>query len=569
MPVESGRATHPPEACMVAVRRSLASIVFSCIVFCLTSASLAFGSASNIYITQNGSASGRCTSNVQTPAFFNKASNWGSGSAQIGPGTTVLLCGTFTAAAGTTEFTFQGSGSSASPVTVTFDTGALLQSNVFSANGAINTNGQSYLLIDGGSPCGWVGQAESSCNGTIQNLLNGVNGQTCPGGTCSIQQGSVGVYITANSNNVEVRNLRVQDMAIESNASGAFEYTVFAVYESTPTSNNHIHNNWFSEAAQEINLDFDYGNMSNVEVDHNVLEHDAWAVGLGNGDSGSYSANPVWIHDNEMTNWDDWNTNFNTYHTDGLHAFTIPGSGIVNVYFYNNYCHGALAGNATFAGTAYAYFDLVGGGPNGNQHFTVFNNVLDASTAELASWTTASSLTGVQWLNNTILGNNVTAYGNGTNGIAPTNATPTDTMENNIVSGWYNLYVAIYGSLTALKLSDYNIFYNCTACFVSATPGYVSYSFPQWQGMGFDPHSSMANPNLNSDYTLASGSPARGAGANLNSLCSGQPTPGMGALCSDILGTARPTSGNWDVGAYQYGTGGAPAPPTGLNASVQ
>jgi hypothetical protein len=77
---------------MALVKRSLVAIFF----ICLIAAPLAFGSASNIYITQSGAASGNCTGNVQTPAFFNNASNWGSGSSQIGPGTTVLICGAFT-----------------------------------------------------------------------------------------------------------------------------------------------------------------------------------------------------------------------------------------------------------------------------------------------------------------------------------------------------------------------------------------------------------------------------------------------------------------------------------------
>ena len=71
-----------------------------------------FASATNVYITQNGSPSGNCTSGVQPPAFFNNPANWGTGASQIGPGTTVLVCGSFTGAAGATELTFQGSGAS-------------------------------------------------------------------------------------------------------------------------------------------------------------------------------------------------------------------------------------------------------------------------------------------------------------------------------------------------------------------------------------------------------------------------------------------------------------------------
>ena len=50
-------------------------------------------------------------------------------------------------------------------------------------------------------------------------------------------------------------------------------------------------------------------------------------------------------------------------------------------------------------------------------------------------------------------------------------------------------------------------------------------------------------------------SPLRGAGVNLYSVCNGQPNPGLGALCSDYLGVARPTSAAWDAGAIQYSSG--------------
>ncbi len=64
-----------------------------------------------------------------------------------------------------------------------------------------------------------------------------------------------------------------------------------------------------------------------------------------------------------------------------------------------------------------------------------------------------------------------------------------------------------------------------------------------------------------------------GAGANLTSSCSG--TPGS-ALCSDTTlgGTRtaikRPSSGAWDVGAYEFSgtTATKPAPPSGLTVTV-
>ena len=54
-------------------------------------------------------------------------------------------------------------------------------------------------------------------------------------------------------------------------------------------------------------------------------------------------------------------------------------------------------------------------------------------------------------------------------------------------------------------------------------------------------------PKLNADGTPQTGSPVIGLGANLTSL-------GLAGLLTDKAGHARPSSGTWDVGAYQYTT---------------
>src|SRR5580704_1228474 len=82
---------------------------------------LASGSVANVYIAQTaaGSANGSSCANAYAVTFFNTSSNWGSGASQIGPGTTVDLCGTIT-----TELTAHGSGTSGSPITISFQSTA-------------------------------------------------------------------------------------------------------------------------------------------------------------------------------------------------------------------------------------------------------------------------------------------------------------------------------------------------------------------------------------------------------------------------------------------------------------
>jgi hypothetical protein len=71
-----------------------------------------------------------------------------------------------------------------------------------------------------------------------------------------------------------------------------------------------------------------------------------------------------------------------------------------------------------------------------------------------------------------------------------------------------------------------------------------------------------------SDFTLQSGSPARGAAANEGTSYNLYPVPET--TWPDPTTSNRPSSGSWDIGTYQFGSGGgAPNPPSGLTASVQ
>src|ERR1700685_1857894 len=67
---------------------------------------VASAAASTVYVAQSaaGSANGSSCTNAYAVTFFNASSNWGTGASQIGPGTTVDLCGTIT-----TELTAHGS----------------------------------------------------------------------------------------------------------------------------------------------------------------------------------------------------------------------------------------------------------------------------------------------------------------------------------------------------------------------------------------------------------------------------------------------------------------------------
>jgi hypothetical protein len=137
------------------------------------------GSAASIYIAQTaaGSANGADCADAYAYSFFNTGGNWGSGSTQIGPGTEVHVCGTWSGSAGQQFLTVQGSGTSGNPVTIHFETNAIMEAPYFSGtSGAINVGANSYITVDGGT------------NGIIENTLNGTAGASCPAGPAAISR---------------------------------------------------------------------------------------------------------------------------------------------------------------------------------------------------------------------------------------------------------------------------------------------------------------------------------------------------------------------------------------------
>ena len=115
-----------------------------------------------LYVAQAaaGTSDGSSCANAHPVTWFNDPTKWGAAPTQIGPGTVVHLCGTFTGTAGGTMLTAQGSGTAGSPITLYFEPGAVLTAPYWQI--AISLKNQSYLTIDGGQ------------NGIIENSANGL-----------------------------------------------------------------------------------------------------------------------------------------------------------------------------------------------------------------------------------------------------------------------------------------------------------------------------------------------------------------------------------------------------------
>src|ERR1700738_1243671 len=101
--------------------------------------------AKDLYVAANqvSTGSGTGCSTAKSVAWFNNSASWGSGSAQIGPGATVQLCGTITGGAGQQLLSVLGNGTSSAPITIRFQPGTILTAPYWSASGAIRMDNRS------------------------------------------------------------------------------------------------------------------------------------------------------------------------------------------------------------------------------------------------------------------------------------------------------------------------------------------------------------------------------------------------------------------------------------------
>jgi len=497
--------------------------------------------ANTVYVTQAGTATGSCSGTIQTPAYFNNVSNWTSGTPtgqQIGPGTTVIACGTFTGTAGATMLTFQGSGTSVNPVTLQLDTGANFTAPYWSSTtGAITAGGQSYIVINGAGV------------GTIQNTANGTS-QT-------YQQQSYGIELD-NCQHCTVENLIVKEIYQNAGSSSgatdtAGQYTACIELDGN-SSYSTVTGNTASTCKTGVWINADPGpNDTNVTVSNNNISDIDWGVNLSGGDSGDVITGEV-ISGNTITNWTNWQYPSSALHTDGIIVYNYvttntPWQGSI----YNNYIYGDLGAGSP---TAFVYCAQ-------NASCNIFNNLLvhTSSTNHIYGmiWNGTGS-SGSQFLANTIVGdsNNDFAITLGTGSYGGTATKPI--AENNIVTG-VGVGLNDYGTNIAADMgtSNYNVWYNSPDMVENAGGSSTYLSYATWVADGFDANSSTANPNLNGSYQPTSGTQA---GANLTSSCSGSLT----GLCTDAASVARPSSGTWTAGAYQYGS--SPAIPKAPFLSV-
>lgn len=555
------------------VRRQIRWAVFSAallILGILMTANPALASIANVYIAQSaaGTQDGSSCANAFAATFFNTAGNWGSGSSQIGAGTIVHICGTWTGAANSTLLTFLGDGANGNVITLLFEPGALMQAPYFQrAGGAINLNGHSHILIDGGVICGIVNGVEvpvNQCNGTIQNTDDGTN--------LTYQQNSSAIYGGSgiNASDIEIRNLVTKlytRVDSHNNSHAADGAGVFAIwFDHAGLTNVNIHHCNIQHDSEAITIDFEGHNLSGITMANNYVNDMHWGLVIA-GASNNTTATGIVLHDNEITNWSNWVSPSTTFHGNGIMLFNASCTGCsigdANSLIYNNYVHGDLTGG--FSGSSPTAMIS----PQDNtQGFQIFNNlVVDTCSGAGYSCGPAIWMLGPNSVNMSVYNNTIVNTGNGGAGLWAGSYSGTNGIiaKNNVFSGVAYPFYVNDNSWTELT-TDYNDAYGTTDWICVNTgagpPSCLTLSQYQSQHSG-DLHSSTGNPNLTSSYKLDSGSAAVGLGTNLTSL-------GITALNKDAAGSGRPSSGAWDAGAYQSGSTSAVAPsaPAGLTATV-
>jgi len=526
----------------------------------------AFSAASDIYIAQNavGGDTGVDCADAHSAVWFNTSANWGSNAGQVGPGTTVHLCGTFNASAGASNYlAFQGSGTSVNPITLLFESGAVVQAPYWGGC-ALTLNGNSNITVDGGS------------NGTIQATANGTN-------LANSQDGGMGVCSGHSAaTNVVVENLTISNIYAHtctepvSNCTDQGGQSTYGLYL-WGGSNISVHHNTVHDMKWAIFLIYGTGatNSTNFNVYNNTIYNMDHGVVFGDQVSGSTLTSTNCssaIYNNDLSAMQPWDATGNVNHHDGTHLWAngAPASSYSGVCVYSNYFHGdaGATDNTVFGMESY-----------GNGNYT-FNNIVNVSgssacaTGALGFWTG----TGSNGVNQHAFNNTISPTANCSNSVNYEQNSAGD-FENNLILSGNATYVYTDGAPSTLRTVDYNSyafqpgpnpFYGPTGCPSGA-------AFAKWEsGCGFDMHGQNTAITVNSaPFTLPSGSGAIGAAGNLTSLGitalnTGAPES-FGANGSCGAGCiARAASGAWDAGAYPYQSDGTlPNPPTGLTAAVQ
>ncbi|MGD1000126.1 MAG: hypothetical protein ABSA67_05435 [Candidatus Brocadiia bacterium] len=464
----------------------------------------------DIYIAESpaGAGDGSSAANAKSVSFFNAPANWGTGVAQIGPGTTVHLCGPIS-----TQLTAQGNGASDAPLTILFEPDARISMGASDTNnGCLNVSNRSYVIIDGGK------------NGIIENTDNGTQ--------LKFHVPSVAIKAMA-CDHCEFKNLHIANLYVHTDVNDARDLDGDGAILFSG-SHIKIHDSVIHDVHWAIK--FFYGNGdADVDVYNNDISRTDHGFTVG-GWGTTVKASGIKFHNNHIHDYANWDTLKNAYHHDGVHAYATPPAAATDLQIYNNLFDGDTGKSIT----GHIFIES-GTSPWSDNAATskIFNNVLIGNSVSYTGWLNVGMGT-AEVYNNTVISNGT---GNGY-GI------------NNLVNAHFKNNLAIHCDtfIAAKKITgvvdfDNNCYFQGGVynAFVWNEKTFTS-NLNTWRSACHsDLHS--INPAAEPGVDLRTGVPTSksaviGAGENLTGA-------GIAALDLDKGGFPRPKSGPWDVGACQ------------------
>lgn len=486
--------------------------------------------ANAVYVGQNaaGLNDGSSCSNEKAVTYFNNSLNWSATPTgiQIGPATTVHVCGALT-----TALTAQANGSAGNVVTILFETGAKMSTTVFPVTGAVDVSNRSYITIDGGVACG-PSVAEGSCNGTIENTANGT-------GLANHTDQTIGIRVAGADHitilNMLVRNIYVHNLVTDVNVPSQPLPT--GIYGNGVISNITIHDSKLHDANWMISFADSSVESHMLLYSNEIYNSDhCYAQGVT-----TQTDDDVVLHDNTCRDGNNWDTTANVYHHDGFHFYTTGAGKITNVVVYNNTFKGFWGTNNTSA-------IFVEGPSAGEVDTTIYNNRFLQDTTAF-NWNNGfinvGNLAGTN-PSTTKLYNNTFIAGTGQHAYMVQLAYAVDVRNNVFVTSDTANGVTINALSTVTGTINYNAYAS-----TQSTPfeiASVGKSYAQWQSAGWDANGPVGNvgtPPFN--ITAANGQPSSSfigvvAGLDLTSLS-------LTPLDSDIFGNSRGSGSPWTIGA--------------------
>jgi hypothetical protein len=519
------------------------------------------GAGPQLFVSQSGRSggTGKSCASARSLAWLNAAGDWASGVGKVRPGVTVDLCGTFTQAVET-----QGSGEAGEPITIRFTSGSKIAvaGDGCPEYGCINVkNGSEYVTVT--SVAGYKGQIENTERSYEKEHgegpgTRGIKAYGCK--HCNIENLDIGPLYVAEKGDV-VGNTEIQGITIDD--------------EGVEPAYDTIKNNYLHDMGWAVNVQ-NGANSGHIHVEYNTFYHLTHGLALGAKLAGASSISEETFAHNRFygnKNWEDGEAGTN--HVDGVHCFAEEAhlAHYTGLYIYDNYI---TTEGANTTGPIFLE------GSNGHtpcsdrtSNIWIFNNVLTGNTC----CGLAGAFTGeVHTYDNTMIGEG-TSSEYGRREICETWNSDTKegrpltvqnrSFKNNVVTSCEDL-ISAERFLAAPDGVEHNLWANASGGneVFACQHGEVESGAEDKEAFGPDGFSSwmtcMEQPETESRYVSSAklkltgeaqaplgepenGSEAVGHGEDLTSLCSQTPEE---ALCRNIAGEARPTTGAWNIGAY-------------------